>query len=429
MPEPQAEVETKATSPRIPHDATALRCKEFLQAALSTLPWQIRVSDWTGDAYAVGKEKPHWYGAPLDLRIGTPRVAEDILSFDAMSVLERFVAGEADLSGNLYLLSFVRKYAKGFRLKPWQVAVQLLKHSAFQSVGRARVNVKYHYDIPQSVLDLYLDRRYRSYSCGLWEDAERLDRGTLVRVGVGQRDDFDSLEKAQWRKFKDAADFLAPREGETMLDIGCGYGGQLEVALESQPFGKVVGWTHSRNQAENGSRQLLQRFDRSRWELNEGDYRLETRVFDHVASTGMFCHVGPRGLAPYVRNVRKRIKTGGRYLHHGMMIPFSRVPIDAEVGIAFNKRYVWPGFHWFTPGDHVRALERNGFRVLRAIDYSAHYAKTTAAWYERMMAAEETIRPQLGEQTFRAWQVYLAGISGMFTGDSLYLYRFYCEAI
>lgn len=408
---------------------TARRCRQFLQTALATLPWQMRVTDWTGDAYTAGGGEPHWYGGPLEVHIGNADAANDLLSFDALGFLERFVSGEADLSGNLFLLSFIRKYATGFRLKPWQVALQYLKHSAFQSIGRARANVKYHYDIPQSVLDLYLDRRYMSYSCGLWEQPERLDRTEMIRAGRGSDDDFDSLEKAQWRKFKDAADFLAPRQGETMLDIGCGYGGQLEVALESQPFGKVVGWTHSRNQVENGSRQLTGRFERIRWELNEGDYRQETRVFDHVASTGMFCHVGPRGLVPYVQNVRKRIKTGGRYLHHGMMIPFSRTPLDSEVGIAFNKRYVWPGFHWFTPGDHAQALVRNGFRILRAVDYTPHYAKTTAAWYERMMAHEAVIRPQLGDATFRAWQIYLAGISGSFTGNALYLFRFYCEAI
>jgi hypothetical protein len=30
-----------------------------------------------------------------------------------------------------------------------------------------------------------------------------------------------------------------------------------------------------------------------------------------VASTGMVSHVGPRGLVPYVRNIRQRIRSRG----------------------------------------------------------------------------------------------------------------------
>src|SRR5688500_17009847 len=234
----------------------AARCKEFLTRTFAALPWQMRVSDWTGAAYAVGGDADHWYGAPFGVHIGTPQAAEELMAYDGMAFLEKFLAREVDLTGNLFLLSFMRKYATGYRLKPLQVAAQFLRHTAFQSIGRARANVKFHYDIPQSVLDLYLDARYMSYSCALWEDPLRFDKAAMVKAGGGQADDVDSLEKTQWRKFKDAVDFLEPLEGETMLDIGCGYGGQPEVALDSRPFGEVVGWTHSRNQAVRGSLQL-----------------------------------------------------------------------------------------------------------------------------------------------------------------------------
>ena len=147
------------------------------------------------------------------------------------------------------------------------------------------------------------------------------------------------------------------------------------MALESGPFGKVVGCTHSHNQTVFG-RQLLSEFGASKWELHEADYREDSRVFDHVASTGMVSHVGPRGLVPYVRNVRQRIRSGGRYLHHALMSVHSSRPLDSAPGIAFNKKYVWPGFHWFTFGDHVKALEQSGFQVLRAVNLSPHYAKT-----------------------------------------------------
>ena len=143
----------------------------------------------------------------------------------------------------------------------------------------------------------------------------------------------------------------------------------------------------------------------------------------------MVSHVGPRGLVPYVRHVRRRIRRGGRYLHHALMTPWTPQPLDFFPGTVFHKRYVWPGYHWFTLGTHLRALERHGFEVQRAVNLSAHYAKTTAAWYERLLANADAMRAQLGEPTLRAWQLYLAGGSGNFLNKGIHVYRLYCEAV
>jgi cyclopropane fatty-acyl-phospholipid synthase-like methyltransferase len=132
---------------------------------------------------------------------------------------------------------------------------------------------------------------------------------------------------------------------------------------------------------------------------------------------------------PYVREVRRRIKRGGRYVHHALMTPYKGRPLDSEIGVAFNKKYVWPGFHWFTLGEHVRALEENGFEVTRVVNLSPHYAKTTASWYERMMASQQIMRENLGEATFRAWQIYLAACSQGFLEGAVHVYRLYTRAV
>ena len=406
---------------------TSAALQEFLENALRDLPWKAVFTDWVGRTYATGGGRAHWSGQHLRVDIKTEAAGRDILRLDGLRFLERFLEGDVDLNGNLYLLADIRKYA-ALRLKPWHIAGRIFEHLAFQSPGRASVNVKSHYDIPQEVLNVYLDRTYMSYSCGMFEHPDRLDAEELTRVGRGQEDDSDSLEKSMWRKFKDAADYLAPASGESLLDVGCGNGGQLIVALENHPFGKVVGWTHSHNQASEGAK-MLARFDSGRWELNEGDYRSDNRVYDHITSTGMISHVGPRGLVPYVRQVRRRIKTGGRYLHHALMAVHKRLPLDFNVGIAFNKKYVWPGFHWFTVGEHVQALEKNGFQMERVVNLTPHYAKTTAAWYERMMVRRDVMTEAMGEPTFRAWQVFLAGVTGNFLNRDVHVYRLYCIAV
>ncbi len=408
-------------------DDLARRVRSMTEATLAAFPWPVAFQDWTGAKWRAGGDAPHWTGRCLEVTLREPSAGRALLARDVLAFIEHFLAGRADLAGNLYILSDLRSHAR-LDLGLARALTAWLTHRAFQNPRRARVSVKSHYDIPQPALDVYLDRAYRAYSCAIFETPTHLERAELLRAGDGRADDFDSLEKAQWRKFQDAIDFVAPAAGDEILDIGCGYGGQLLVALESHRFRRYVGWTHSANQVREGQK-LLSSHDPQRWEIREGDYRQDDHVYDHVTSTGMVSHVGPRGLVPYVRHVRRRIRRGGRYLHHALMTPWTRRPLDFFPGTVFHKRHVWPGYHWFTVGSHVRALERHGFEVQRAVNLSAHYAKTTAAWYERMLANADSMRAQVGEPTLRAWQLYLAGGSGNFLNKGIHVYRLYCEAV
>ncbi len=396
------------------------------QVVFADFPWTIELYDPQGNCTLLGKQQAHWYPSPLQIKLHTQAAVADFLKLDAFSLIQRYLKSEVDFEGNLHLLPAIKAFVP-VKLNYKQLLSSYIRNRYFQNISRARKSVKSHYDIPQVLLEKYLDTRYMAYSCAMFDQAtltaDCLD--SLKLSGEGEKDAFDSLEKAQWRKFKDAVDFLAPDSGDTMLDVGCGYGGQLEVALASHPFDKVVGWTHSSNQVTHGSRRLAS-FAKERWEMNEGDYREDNRVFDHVTSTGMISHVGPRGLTPYVKNIRKRIRSGGRYVHHALMADYSSTPLDQQVGIAFNKYYVWPGFHWFTLGEHVRTLEQNGFKVMRMQNLRAHYSKTITAWYERFMLHAPAMRQQMGEPTFRAWRLYLGGGASSYSGD---VNRLYCVAI
>ncbi len=399
------------------------KLEQFLAITFCQFPWEIRIFDWTGNNYSVGKGAQHWYPQPLTFHLHTEQAANDLLGLNSLKFLERILSGEVDLEGNLYLLSSLKLYAN-IRLNIFQFINARWHNRHFQTSNRAHYNVKSHYDISQSVLEKYLDKVYMAYSCAMFENTELSEKHLpqLIRVGTGQQDDFDSLEKAQWKKFKDAIDFIDPKAGDSLLDVGCGYGGQLQVALQEKLFSKVVGWTHSHNQASKG-RYPLEQFEGGSWELNEGDYRQDQRQYNHITSTGMISHVGPGGLERYVKNIRYRLKKGGRYVHHALMANYSKTPLDAQIGIAFNKKYVWPGFHWFTLSEHMSILEKNGFRIEKVVNLRKQYCKTLTAWYERMMVNQVQMKAEMGEATFRAWQIYLGGGAGPDSGD---VNRIYC---
>ncbi len=385
----------------------ATKIRTSLIAMFRRFPWRVDVTDWEGARYALGGNEPHWFGDTLKVRFRAPGPARRILAMDGRGFLEDFLAEKVDLFDNLFLLTTIRDHFF-IQLTFPQILRHALHYLPFQNIARARANVKSHYDIPEELLERYLDGVYQAYSCALFEDPWRMDHAEALRTGSGRDDDWDSLERAQYRKFKDAVDFLKPSPGETLLDIGCGYGGQLEVALDHHPFGRVSGWTHSSNQHAKALARLS-RFPAERSSVREGDYREDHSMYDHITSTGMICHVGPRGLIPYVRWVRDHIRPGGRYVHHCMMHNDKVYGTQLRaVGISFCHDYVWPGFHYFSLPDHIDALQTNGFQVDRAVDLSPHYAKTVFCWYLRFMRIRDRFIRLLGVPQFRAWQVYLA---------------------
>ena len=342
----------------------AKRLQTFLKKRLVHMPWKAAITDWTGNTYELGGNKTHWSNNIFRMHIKTVDAGRDLFALDGLRFLERFLENEVDISG-VYLIQDIKEHMSLAVINPAHLISNLARILAFQNIKLASVNVSNHYDMPEKAVRRWLDSEYASYSCAIFEDPNKLNQEELLQIGKGQEDNWDSLEKAQWRKFKDAAEWLNPADGETTLDVGCGYPGYLRTHMEMFPnAGKVVGWTHSENQVRYGI-EMLKDFDSIRYELNHGDYREEfenivfngkghnnlrkllkkpKRVFDHIQSTGMISHVGPRkGLIEYVRNCRGLIKKGGRYVHHSLMNPYNLVPLDLEIGSAFCKKYVWPG--------------------------------------------------------------------------------------
>ena len=181
-----------------------------------TLPWKIRLS-YSGESRTFGSGQER---AELACRREEP--LRDLARWRLPSFLDRYVAGEVDFSGDIYALVGARNHVR--RNEDWKVGLWIRMRHLWtaclpSSVRRKLVAVSSHYDLPNEFILSYLDKRTRAYSCAMWKDPANIV------------EPFDeTLEDAQYRKFRMAAEALEIQPDDRFLDIGCGYGFMTHLA-------------------------------------------------------------------------------------------------------------------------------------------------------------------------------------------------------
>jgi cyclopropane-fatty-acyl-phospholipid synthase len=259
----------------------------------------------------------------------------------------------------------------------------LRRWQQYNPVGRARTHVAHHYDLPDRLYDLFLDRD-RQYSCAYFQ-------------GPG-----DDLETAQTNKQRHLAAKLLLEPGQHILDIGSGWGG-LALYLARVGEGQVTGLTLSGEQVKAANRRAAEAglADRVRFRLR--DYREETGTYDRIVSVGMFEHVG-------VSHYREFFSTVGDLLaEDGVCVLHSIGRMDGpSTTCAWLRRYIFPGGYSPALSEVLPAVEQRGLWVTDIEVLRLHYAETLRAWRRRFQANRAGIAELFDERFCRMWEFYLA---------------------
>ncbi len=250
--------------------------------------------------------------------------------------------------------------------------------------------IRHHYDLPVEFYSLFLDSSL-TYSCAYFESGD-LD-----------------LDTAQASKLEHVCRKLRLREGESLLDIGCGYGSLVIHAAEQHGV-RAVGITLSPAQVEEGRRRIRERGLEGRAEVRLADYRDDNGAHDAVASIGMVEHVGRRNLDVYSQAVHRALRPGGRALIHGITQPPSRVWNRAS----FNDAFVFPDGEIEDIGLMLREYERSGLEVRDVESLREHYEMTLRHWARRLDAHWDDAVRIAGEARARVWRLYMIGAAVSF---------------
>lgn len=271
------------------------------------------------------------------------------------------------------------------------------------SPKRDRMAISYHYDQPVEFYRLFLDPEL-VYSCAYFE------HGT------------ESLADAQLAKIDYILRKVRLRQGQRLLDVGCGWGALIMRA--AQRFGATaLGITLSRSQQNEGSARIAERGLSGRAEIELRDYRELPKdgSFDTVISVGMAEHVGRARLEEYFRSVYETLRPGGLFLNHAISDQSEgRVPHKTD---DFISRYVFPDGELEPISEVLAAAERVGFEVRDVENLREHYVRTLRLWSTRLRQHEKQARAIAGDAAYRIWDVYLAGSALGFSRGRLGLHQ------
>src|SRR5699024_3591741 len=130
---------------------------------------------------------------------------------------------------------------------------------------------------------------------------------------------------------------LNTKPGETILDIGCGWGTMMFTSAKEYGL-KAKGVTLSQEQYDFVNQKIQDENLGDQMEVMLEDYRDVNEKFDHVVSVGMFEHVGKENLPGYFETVKKLLKPDANALIHGITGQHYGVGVDAWL-----VKYIFPG--------------------------------------------------------------------------------------
>ena len=312
---------------------------------------------------------------------------ERVLAEGNLALAETYMAGgwrvtEGSLEGLLTLFAASRLDER-VRLDA-RTALTLGALRARQLLKGTRANAQAHYDVGEDLYDTFLDET-RGYTCGY------------------QRSPDDTIEQLQENKYERLCQKLRLREGETLYDVGCGYGGLLIHA--AQHYGvRARGITNSDAHGVFAQRRVKALGLDGRVSVEIGDYRQARGVYDKVVSVGVLEHQGPHERGAFFDTVRRLLGDDGFGLVHTIGCVTASNTHDP-----FIQKYIFPGSTQNPLSVIVRHLERRRLAVLDVENVARHYAPTSRRWLERFRARRHQLDPARYDATFlRMWEYYLA---------------------
>ncbi len=275
--------------------------------------------------------------------------------------------------------------------------------SNFNLPGKSRKNVEHHYDIGgekgEKLYDIFLDRDHRLYSCAYWKN------------------DTKTLEEAQKNKINHIVKKLDIKQGQKVLEVGCGWGG-MAFEIAKQKGCEVLGISLSKNQIKYCKNKAKELGLDNQVNFELADYREIQGQYDRIYSVGMFEHVGKKFYKAFFESMNKLLKEDGIFLLHTIGVVDKPSPPNK-----FINKYIFPGGVCPSFSQIIEPIEKTGLIVSDTETLIRHYDKTLESWLERFLSKRKEVKDLFDEKFVKMWEFYLASCAAAFRYRDLAVFQ------
>lgn len=251
----------------------------------------------------------------------------------------------------------------------------------------SRRNIQAHYDLGNSFYKLWLDPGM-TYSSAIFSQAER---NSIA----------NDLLAAQNNKYDRIIDCLAQQSGR-LLEIGCGWGGFAERAIERGDY-EIKGVTLSDEQHDYAKQRLQGKAD-----IVLEDYRHQSGIYDRIVSIEMFEAVGEQYWPTYFDKIASLLKRSGKAVVQTITID-DKIFDRYRKGTDVIRSHIFPGGMLPSPERFKNVAAKSGLQAGNEFHFGQDYATTMEHWLDRFDQQIDQISALGYDYRFiRLWRFYLA---------------------
>ena len=270
--------------------------------------------------------------------------------------------------------------------------------------SRSRENISKHYDLGNEFFSLWLDKTL-TYSSAIFEKKTQ------------------DLSEAQNNKYQKLINLINPKNGDKVLEIGCGWGGFAEYLGKKYDV-KLDCITISKKQYEYAKERIYRCGLNEKVNIQIKDYRDLKDKYNSIASIEMIEAVGQNYLESYFKTLKGNLANNGTAAIQAITIDdslFDRYKNKQD----FIQKYIFPGGFLPSKNSINKYVSENGLTIKSNESYANHYSSTLALWRNEFNKKWDLIKNQGFDSTFkRMWEFYLSYCEAGFKSKNIDLIQF-----
>ncbi|WP_290442558.1 SAM-dependent methyltransferase [Clostridium estertheticum] len=358
--------------------------------SMFTDPFEIKFWDGIVEKFGEGESK-------FQIIFNEPISKGDIINDPSITFGEAYMTKKLEIKGSVQsVVESLYNNKESFLSKSEKYEKLIKKFKS--TIKRSKDNIQFHYDIGNDFYKLWLDDSM-NYSCGYFKN------------------DTGSLNQAQSNKINHILNKLNLKEGQTLLDIGCGWG-DLIISAAKQYKVKSTGITISEEQFENATERIKLEGLENLVEVKLQDYReIKNVSFDRIVSVGMLEHVGLESLSEYFHIVNDLLNDKGLSLLHCI------TAVNEGGNNTWIDKYIFPGGHVPAIKNIITDIADLELELIDVESLRRHYGKTLEHWAENFESVLPIVEKTKDETFIRMWRLYLNSCAASFNCGNINLHQ------